>query len=526
MKRTSNALCIILSLLMVLLAMPAIAESDYDEHLTLRWYGEARDLNLETDKILNYIQDKFNVTFEFVAPSADGSSDKLNLLVSTSEPLDLVTAFDVDAVAKQWAQDDFIYSFDELLEGKDQYPLLAKYIAADVYKSLQVNGKTYFKPLALWPGNRGYIINMDWLEKVNLDIPTTLDEYYEVIRAFAQDDPDGNGEDDTYGFFVAEPYGSNSFGYIARSFVNCGGWGGDWCELPDGTISQFGVTEYAREAFRFITKCYDEGLFNRGFVNEVDADGKVEDMFVQQRIGLTDASQPATVMNKMAEAGVSINVAYLPPLVPEGEEKGYLPHTGGYWAMHIIPRTCRDPERVLDILEWALTEEGRTITNFGIQGIHWNSYTETATDRTYDVNRDAMTADWNTSDYGFSWPLSWGGFNYNNGCYIPLNDYDTYDEAYENMQSWGDVDPTGTLLDGWYSNNAKYAKLMPLAGVVADEVIVSQNLVDIEISGRTKAIIGGLENFDKNWDEWVELWYNQGGAELMESANAYYAANK
>ena len=530
MKRVTRILCLALCLTLALTCLCAQAwadESAYGDHLDIRWYSESRDLDLENDRILNYIQDKFNITFEFIEPPADGSSDRLNLLTATGEPLDLVTAFDIDAVAKQWAQDDFIYSYDELLEGKEElYPLLTKYVAAEVYSSLKVNGKSYFKPLALWPGNRGYVINKDWLDKLGLDIPTTLDEYYEVIRAFAQDDPDGNGKDDTYGFFVAEPYGSNSFGYICRAFVNCGGWGGDWCELEDGTISQFGVTEYAREAFRFITKCYDENLFNRGFVNEVDASGKVEDLLVQGRIGLTDASQPQTILNKMQEAGVSMNIVYLPPLVPEGKEQGYLPHSGGYWAFHIMPRTCQDTGRVLDLLEWALTEEGRVITDVGLEGVHGTSYTETETDRTWTLNYDEMTADWNTSDYGYNWPLSWGGLNYNCGSYIPLDEYETFDEAYAHTQSWGDSDPTGTLLEGWYTLNATYAKLMPLAGVVTDEFTVSQNLIDIEISGRTKAITGGLENFDANWDEWVALWYSQGGQELQDAANAYYAAHK
>ena len=112
MNIKNRFLCLSLSMLLLLMSVPAVMaeETAYDEHLVLRWYSESRDLNLEEDIILNAIQDRFNVTFEFIEPPADGSSEKLNLLMSVGEPLDLITAFSIDAVAKQWAQDDFILS--------------------------------------------------------------------------------------------------------------------------------------------------------------------------------------------------------------------------------------------------------------------------------------------------------------------------------------------------------------------------------------------------------------------------------
>lgn len=516
-KLVSLVLC---ALLLMSFAVPALAE----EPTLIRWYQESRTLDPDSDTVLKYIQDKFNVEFEFVEPPSDGSSERLNLMISTGEPLDLVTGFDIDQVAYQWAVDDFIYSWDEILEGRD-YPLISKVVNADVYSGLRVNGKAYFKPQALIPGNRGYIINKGWLDKVGLDVPTTIEEFYEVAKAFKEQDPDGNGEDDTYGFYVAEPYGTNTFGYIARGFIDCDVWGGTWVEDGNGGITQFAVSPEAKEAFRFIKKCYDEDLFNKNFVNEIDAQGKVEDLLVQQKIGMTDLSQPATVINKMKEAGVELDLAYLPPLTVDGRQ-GTLPHSGGYWSFHMIPRTCSNIDKVLEILEWALTKEGREITLYGMDGQHYNGYTEVGSNRVYNINQEGMAADWNTSDYGFMHPMSWGGFNYCENTYIPLEEYETFDEAYTNLQRWVDVDPTDTILETWFTNNAQYAKLRPLQGAIGANITVPQTLVDIEISGRTKAIVESAEDFDKNWDEMVDLFMSQGGAELIAAANEYYAANK
>ena len=41
-------------------------------------------------------------------------------------------------------------------------------------------------------------IRQDWLEDLNLEAPKTLDDVLTIMRAFTNDDPDGNGEKDTY----------------------------------------------------------------------------------------------------------------------------------------------------------------------------------------------------------------------------------------------------------------------------------------------------------------------------------------
>lgn len=48
--------------------------------------------------------------------------------------------------------------------------------------------------------NEGILIRKDWLDRLTLSIPTTLEEFYDVMRAFTYNDPDGDGKDNTYGF--------------------------------------------------------------------------------------------------------------------------------------------------------------------------------------------------------------------------------------------------------------------------------------------------------------------------------------
>lgn len=70
------------------------------------------------------------------------------------------------------------------------------------------------------------MVRKDWREAVGADVPTTWDELSALAESFATDDPDGNGQDDTYGMVVA---GSAQNGYIAR-------WGNSYIWQAGGDI--------------------------------------------------------------------------------------------------------------------------------------------------------------------------------------------------------------------------------------------------------------------------------------------------
>lgn len=76
----------------------------------------------------------------------------------------------------------------------------AKLYDKDARKHSTVNGVCYGLDQ---PGtivrNEGILIREDWLKKLGLSVPKTTDEFFEVMKAFTFQDPDGNGRQDTYG---------------------------------------------------------------------------------------------------------------------------------------------------------------------------------------------------------------------------------------------------------------------------------------------------------------------------------------
>ena len=183
---------------------------------SLKYFIDSRVQEPTKDRVLQEIQKQNNISIEFVSAPGGEEATKLNLMISTGEQLDLAFIGGPDKASRQWAKDGLLVPFDDYVkDGK--YPAVNAIVNSELYKDAKVDGKSYFKLMPLWPGLRGYMINQDWLDAVDKKIPTNLDEYYDVMKAFAKKDPDGNKKDDTFGFYVTEPTGTNSFGYIYRS---------------------------------------------------------------------------------------------------------------------------------------------------------------------------------------------------------------------------------------------------------------------------------------------------------------------
>jgi putative aldouronate transport system substrate-binding protein len=79
------------------------------------------------------------------------------------------------------------------------------------------------------PKREGFVIRKDWLDKLGLEAPTTTEELLAVAQAFTEQDPDGNGQNDTYGFggFINGPGLGNRFDMLLGAYGVPGVWNFD-----------------------------------------------------------------------------------------------------------------------------------------------------------------------------------------------------------------------------------------------------------------------------------------------------------
>src|SRR5690606_9233912 len=77
--------------------------------------------------------------------------------------------------------------------------------SADIWEPYTRDGLRYAIPILDYAYSSDPVlwIRTDWLDKLGLEPPRTIEELEKVMRAFTHGDPDGNGKDDTHGLAIA-----------------------------------------------------------------------------------------------------------------------------------------------------------------------------------------------------------------------------------------------------------------------------------------------------------------------------------
>ncbi|WP_110946333.1 extracellular solute-binding protein [Streptomyces avicenniae] len=133
-----------------------------------------------------------------------------------------------------------------------------------------IAGATYAVPFSAQANV--LLVRTDWLDAVGMEAPTTWDELLAVGRAFTTEDPDGNGQDDTYGMAVP---GSTERGYLAWNWATyLAQAGGSFLEpVPggDGAYVSGAGSDAAVASADLLTRmiCGDAPMAQPGALNHV-----------------------------------------------------------------------------------------------------------------------------------------------------------------------------------------------------------------------------------------------------------------
>lgn len=113
--------------------------------------------------------------------------------------------------------------------------------------------------------NLPMFINKDWLKNVNMEVPSTTDEFYEVLKAFKEQDANGNGDPNDeipYSFNKDTNYASDlfgSFGMIDETNINKNT---AHIAVKDGKVIYTAIGEEYKNAIKYFNKLYSEGLID------------------------------------------------------------------------------------------------------------------------------------------------------------------------------------------------------------------------------------------------------------------------
>lgn len=205
-----------------------------------------------------------------VAAAGDDYTQKLTMAIASNDLPDLMDLPPEEF--SELANAGLLADLTEAYENEAS-ELLKQTIEADggiQLASAKVDGKLYGLPqLSAADGTCDLLwIRTDWLENLGLQAPTTMDELLEVARAFRYDDPDGNGQDDTWGIGFQKDIVTDdgaSPGSYEGFFAAYGAYAKAWVKGEDGKIAYSGIDEGMQEALEQLNAMYEEGLIDPEF---------------------------------------------------------------------------------------------------------------------------------------------------------------------------------------------------------------------------------------------------------------------
>ncbi len=344
------------------------------------WYTIGRfTIDERTDQIpreedLGFLEEKFNIKLDFVTSPGDQARDQLGILLSTNSMPDIV--------ATPGAYDTFLIRPDQLFtDGQiidlgtvidqiptyksiiDENPVLMKNVMDDEGHILYFGMPIFEAEIGM---SGGLMLRRDWVDKLDMEMPQSIDDFLDILRAFRDQDPNGNGEADEIPFCGTQ--GSlqvigNLLG-VQETFSMVGGSGG---QVVFGPFEE----ELYRERLKLIRTMVEEKLINENYYN---FDMQMRDTWISEdRIGaaLTGLGNLDKWNNLMADHESFLMWPFDNPAQEDGNR--YFDRTDLSKAMRhditMISTNAIDPGVCAALLDYFYTDEGHMLQTFGVEGL-------------------------------------------------------------------------------------------------------------------------------------------------------------
>lgn len=336
--------------------------------------GEApdTDLNKGSLPIIAEIEKRTGLKIQFNASSSDNyGTVLLPLLASGTNLPDTFIMGGADLV--QMGKDGTIIDLKPLMDkdAPNTMALLEKYPLTK-YAITAPEGQIWGYPNRIAPAdedtsglNLGY--RLDWIQKLGLQEPQTIDDWYNMLVAFRDKDPNGNGKADEVPFSV---WSFNQLYCFAQAY-GMSGMLSQWFTAKDGVITYDWTNPngHAREWVTLMNKWFKEKLLDQSML--VDHYDAAQAQLVGDQAGaeVTWTGTFAGMTSQMKAQFPNANwMVAMPPKGPYGDQRyeAYPYINGERW---MISKTAKDPDAIIKLFDYLFaTDEGQILNNFGIEG--------------------------------------------------------------------------------------------------------------------------------------------------------------
>lgn len=336
----------------------SITASFYDRGTVPQQVG-----NVEKNNWTQYVNEKGPVDVKFVPIPRGESVQKLNVLFASGSAPDVIHEFDAPFRNQLYASKQ-IMPIDDLIEKNStvykkmlqKYPELKKV-------ATKPDGKMYeLGRVSRLAGFQALFIRIDWLEKLNLKVPQTTEELLQVAKAFAEQDPDGNGKKDTYGIALSSETG----GVVDSMFQNVG-----WVIDNGNMVKDW---ERAEAALTFKKQMYDLGLTDKDFLADKNGQKSIQD-WVSGKTGIFVGRTVDVINFKTYYEPLKKNVPTAKVNAIKLPQSKYGRFAAGLnnpvQMTTVINAAAKDPVAAMKYVDFMASDESAKAFRYGFENVHY-----------------------------------------------------------------------------------------------------------------------------------------------------------
>jgi putative aldouronate transport system substrate-binding protein len=483
----------------------------YEENRWVRTYRE--DLGIQ-------------LAYTWLAPDGESNTARWNAAIASQIVPDFANVS--DNIYKLLYDADLVADMTDIWENyvTDEY---VKSLGPNDIEMMTIDGRMYGFPggTRSMAGTTLLFLRQDWMDKLGLKDPESIDEVVEIARKFKDAKLGGP---DTIPFFLSNNVsgGSTFSGGDGKwdGFMNAyGGYLNYWIE-KDGKLAFSSVQPEIRPALLKLQELYKEGLINRDFAtvntalsNEYVGSGKVG-------INYGSAWSVVSAMNTLVSGTPEfrttpwkmITSVFPPPAVRGQAVKA---QTNSPKGMRVfVSKKTPHPEAALKIATLAYNYENKSKESYQyyIEGDH--------------------------EDFGYYRYLPWGD-------HMTSTDYDLYRaeavrladmgdlsvvEARNWTGSWeeyqaalrGENQPYQLMMNGPYGSfclvydyyNKGQIMMQGFNGLPTDTMALKGDLLRGSLETAMFEVVMGADI--SVWDQAAQKWYTDGGTQITDEVNKWY----
>ena len=460
------------------------------------------------------IKDKLGFQFEFVPYTGD-YNEKLNLMLAAGDYPELL-AFNSNDIYKKYIEAGALVSLDDYLDSCPNF--ISRYKEQIPYwKMLSNDGKLYKWEYSL-PQSSELVfytfdvgVRSDALEKQGWPNISSADDYVKFLKQALKDSPDTDGKK-TLGMVApfAEQWDLQSAMFEKGGAYSpvAGNVGVIWNQVEQ-KYEDFYKNKYVKESLQFFNRLYREGILDKEcFTDHMDQ--------VTEKLKsgsalcvwyctwpLEDANSNLISMGHPERQYVVMPIRSDMKANNNERRQGYVETTAPFCSV-AITKNAKDPARLMQVVDWVLSEEGQILTQSGVKDVHYTIKNGNKIPTEEFLEKNMNEAGYASKEgFGIFRPLGWVQTRAKDGLKytFDVDGWDTYTERQQQVYK----------MLGWKNPYEFWQNILVDApGGIASSISIDpsselgrthEKMIDMRFKNAAKLIMSRtVEEFESNWE--------------------------